>query len=188
MPSCSHGQPCQCFQSLPLIFSFWSNLSCGGELWRKMIFGSDLLRGPLFATKNEGGIPEICSLDLLFLVLHCFSSLMLSPQRRDGCEDICLSLSGSRPISCVAKPHCMFSCMWNKTMYIPCSCWDYTYPLTCLERDFKMLSSFRTIIPCWNLLQQRWADPRTVSRSALTFFLLKGDSAYRAIIEGSKLE
>lgn len=69
MPSCCHNQPCQCFQSLPLIFSFQSNLSCGGELWKKMILGSDLLTGPLFATKNKGGIPEIYS--LLFSVLHC---------------------------------------------------------------------------------------------------------------------
>jgi len=36
-----------------------------------MIFGSDLLTGPPFATENKGGIPETYGLGLLFSVLQC---------------------------------------------------------------------------------------------------------------------
>lgn len=130
MPNCCQDQPPQYFQSLPLSFSFWGNLSCAGELWGKMILRSDLLTGPLFGTKNKVRFPETYSQGLFCSVLHCvFSSLMLCgfPQRRGGSKDICLSLSGSEYAhdSCMAKPHYLSSCMGNKLMYISCSCWGY---------------------------------------------------------------
>lgn len=71
MPNCCQNQPPQYFQSLPLSFSFWGNLSCAGELWGKMIFRSHLLTGPLFGTKNKARFPETHSQGLFFSVLHC---------------------------------------------------------------------------------------------------------------------
>jgi len=38
-----------------------------------------------------------------------------------------------------------------------------SFPVARLERDFKLLSTLGKIIPYWNLLQERWADPQTVS-------------------------
>lgn len=37
-----------------------------------------------------------------------------------------------------------------------------SFPVTGLERDFKLLSTLAKIIPCWILLWERWADPQTV--------------------------
>lgn len=71
MPNCCQNQPPEYFQSLPLSFSFWGNLSCDGELWGKMILRSDLLTGPLFGTKNKASFPETYSQGLFFSVLHC---------------------------------------------------------------------------------------------------------------------